>query len=113
MILPETYDLFRAISVASKPQVLIMGILITQGLINWETLEADSMSQGFVSIPTRNNNILYLVMTTEANMVENTQVIEHFCKSDHNIVVWDLVLTTQITDKIHKNMFLQSKLCWD
>ena len=81
--------------------------------INCETLEADSMSQGFldltevcfliqhVLVPTRNNNILDLVMTTEANMVENTQ--EHFCNSDHNIVVWDLVLTTHTTDKMHKN----------
>ena len=41
-------------------------------------------------------------MTTEANMVENTQVIEHFGNSDHNIVVWNLVLTTYITDKMHK-----------
>ena len=82
--------------------------------INWETLEADSMSQGFldltrdcfliqhVPVPTRNNNILDLVMTTEANMVENIQVIEHFCNSDHNIIVWDLVLTTHIMDKMHK-----------
>ena len=53
-------------------------------------------------------------MTTEANMVENAQVIEHFCNSDHNIIVWDLVLTTYIAAKMHKkNMFLQSKLCWD
>ena len=43
-------------------------------------------------------------MITEANMVENTYVIEHFCNSDHNIVVWDLVLTTHITDKMHKKI---------
>ena len=50
-------------------------------------------------------------MTTEANMVENTQVIEHFCNSDHNLVIWDLVLTTHIPDKMHKkHVFLQS---WD
>ena len=53
------------------------------------------MSQGFldltqnclliqnVSVPTRNKIILDLEMTTEANMVENIQVIEHFCTSDH------------------------------
>ena len=35
-------------------------------------------------------------------MVENTQVIEHFCNSDYNIVVWDLVITTNIIDKMHK-----------
>ena len=109
----EIYDMFRAISNASKHQALIVGYFNYPG-INWETLEADSMSQGFldlmqeyfliqhVSVPTRNNNILDLVMTTEANMVEYTQVIEHFCNSNHNIVVWDLVLTTHITDKIHK-----------
>ena len=49
--------------------------------------------------------------------------MEHFCNSDHNIVVWDLVLTTYITDKLHKNMFYQanyfemrdclSKINWD
>ena len=96
--------MFRAISIASKHQALIMGDFNYPG-INWESLEAASMSQGFldltqdcliqhVSVPTRNNNKLDLVMTTEANMVENTQVIEHFYNSDHNIVIWDLVLTT-------------------
>ena len=78
---------------------------------NLVMLEADSMSQGFldltqdyfliqhVSVPTI--NILDLVMTTEANMVENIQVIELFCNSNHNIVVWDLVLTTHIMDNMH------------
>ena len=75
--------------IASKHQALIMGDFNYPG-INWETLESDSMSQGFfyltqdyfliqhVSAPTRNSNILDLVMTTEANMVETTQVIEQF-----------------------------------
>ena len=48
-----------------------------------------------------NKNILDLVMTTEANMVENIPVIEHFSNSDHNIVAWDLVLTTHIMNKMH------------
>ena len=79
--------MFRAISIASKYQALIMGDFNYPG-INWVTLEADSMSQSFldltqdcflihhVSVPTRNKNILDLVMTTEANMVENSLVIE-------------------------------------
>ena len=91
--------MFRAISIASTYQALTMGDFNYPG-INWETLEADSRSQSFldltqdcfliqhVSVPTRNNNILDLVTTTEANMVEITQVLEHFCNSDHNIVVW-------------------------
>ena len=65
-----------------------MGDFNYPGII-WETLEADSISQGFlhltqgcfliqhILVPTRNDNILDLVMTTEANMVENTQVIEN------------------------------------
>ena len=113
----EIYDMFRAISIASKHQALIMGDFNYAG-INWETLEAASMNQDFldftqdctgliqhVSVPSRNNNILDLVTTTETNMVENTQVIEHFCNNDHNIVVWDLVLTTHITEKIHKKPY--------
>ena len=105
--------MFRAISITSKHQALITGDFNYPG-INWETLEADSTSQGFLdlthdcfliqhfSVSTRNNNILNLVMTTDANMVENTQVIEHFCNNDHDIVVWDLVHTTHITDNMHK-----------
>ena len=119
----EIYDMFRAISIASKYQALIMGDFNYQG-INWETLEADSMSQGFfdltqdcflmqhVLVPTRYNNILDLVITTKANVVENTQVMEHFCNCGHNILEWDLVLTTHITDKMHKNTCFY-KACWD
>ena len=109
----EIYDMLSAISIASKHQALTMSNFNYPG-INWKTLEADSMSQDFldltqdcflkqhVSLPTRDNNILDLVMTTDGNIVENTQIIEHFCNSDHNIVVWDLVLITHITDKMHK-----------
>ena len=61
----EVYDMFRAISIASKHQALIMGDFNYPG-VNWVTLETDSMSQGFldltqdcfliqhVSVPTRN-----------------------------------------------------------
>ena len=35
-------------------------------------------------------------------MIENTQVTAHFRNSHHNIVVWNLVPTTHITDKVHK-----------
>ena len=45
----EIYDMFRAISIASKHQVLIMGDFSYPG-INWETPEDDSMSQGFFDL---------------------------------------------------------------
>ena len=83
---------------------------MSQGFLD---LTQDSFLIQHVSVSTRNNNILDLIMTTEANMVENSQVIENFCKSDHNIVVWDLVLTTHITDKMHKKHAFTKQLCWD
>ena len=65
--------MFRAISIASKHLALIMGDFNYPG-INWVTLEAEPkffgpdsglFSNTHVSVPTRNKNILDLVMTTE------------------------------------------------
>ena len=42
----EIYYMFRAITIASKHQALIMGDFNYPG-INWVTLDADSMSHGF------------------------------------------------------------------
>ena len=45
----EIYELFRAISIASKHQALIMHDF-NYPEINLKTLEADSMSQGFLDL---------------------------------------------------------------
>ena len=85
-----------------RPNSNRAGICVLGFSSNKVWLAGDCFLIQHVSVPTRNNNILDLVMTTEATMVENTQVIEHFCNSDHNTVIWDLVLRTHITDKMHK-----------
>ena len=67
--------------------------------IDWESLEADSNGAIFldllqnnfwcqhVSSPTRHDNILDLVITSEESMVTDLQVMEHFSNSDHNIYI--------------------------
>ena len=41
--------------------------------------------------PTRLSNILDLVCSCYANMVNDVQVLEHMGSSDHNILVWNLI----------------------
>jgi len=66
--------------------------------IKWDTYECDKDGEIFLdllqdnyltqhlNVPTRRNNILDLVISSEANMVEDLKVIEHFATSDHNMV---------------------------
>src|SRR5664279_658979 len=71
--------------------------------INWDTLDSDLSSGRFrdlildnylvqhVKQPTRDTNILDLVFTSDFNMVDNVDVIEHLGNSDHNILTWKLI----------------------
>ena len=65
--------------------------------IDWSTLEGnshkdsafvdcimDSLLTQHVKEPTRDKNILDLVLTSDPGMVEELQVIEHLGSSDHN-----------------------------
>ncbi len=49
-----------------------------------------------VTEPTRGNNVLDLVFTTEKGMFENLQISDPIEKSDHNTLVWELVTQTVI-----------------
>src|SRR3984885_6182369 len=73
--------------------------------INWERLEGErgkdrifldfvnaNFMQQHVMEPTREENTLDLVLTTDEHVVENGSVGEHFGNSDHQIVRWDLVM---------------------
>jgi hypothetical protein len=78
--------------------------------IDWEKLDGDTNSLEFlnlvqdcflvqhVNVPTRGDNILDLVFTSEDNMVENIEVREHFSSSDHNIIVWTLNCKTVMNE---------------
>jgi hypothetical protein len=76
---------------------LIMGDFNYPG-VNWDTMSSDSKGSEFLDLvqdlylvqhvhkPTRENNILDFVVTSEQNMVEDLVVKEHLANSDHNIV---------------------------
>ncbi len=62
-----------------------------------EFLEENYISQ-MVSEPTRQNNILDLVITTQDNLVSNVTVGEHFGSSDHKLVRIDIRAQTWVTE---------------
>jgi hypothetical protein len=82
--------------------VMIMGDFNYPG-INWESLDCDSSSLAFrdlvldnylyqhVRQPTRMNNILDLVISSNASLVNDVRVLEHLGNGDHNIIVWNLI----------------------
>ena len=56
----------------------------------------------WVDKPTRGNNILDLVFSTEDNMISNLSVGEKLGKSDHNIIRFDIKTTFMKEDKTFK-----------
>jgi hypothetical protein len=78
--------------------------------INWVTLECDSVGEEFrdiiydnflvqhVKYPTRENNILDLVLTSDINMIDHLEIREHLDNSDHNIITWKLICNIKIQD---------------
>lgn len=104
----EVKELFKAIETASNEQVMIMGDF-NYPKINWETFECDSYGVLFrdllldnylfqnVRDPTRENNILDLVISSDVNLVTEVNVLEHLGNSDHNIIVWKLICDVGLT----------------
>ena len=76
--------------------------------IDWDTYDCDKNSEMFVDLvqdcfltehvhePTRSNNILDLILTSESNMVDQVQVKEHLATSYHNILMWKLCCDIKI-----------------
>ena len=74
--------------------------------INWESLDSDSHGENFLNIvqdcfliqhvltPTRGNNILDLVLSTEEGMVEDLNICGQLANSDHNMIMYKLVCKT-------------------
>ena len=95
----EVNELMDVIKKASNNMALIIGDFNFPG-INWVTLEADVTDRKFLDLtqdcfliqhvfkPTRYDNILDLVLSSEEDMVEDLFVLEHLANSDHNIITW-------------------------
>jgi ribonucleases P/MRP protein subunit RPP40 len=91
----------------SNRNLVIVGDFNYPG-INWKTLEADHASDDFFNIiqdnfwtqhvlaPTRGQNTLDLVFSSEEGMIEEVTVCEHLANSDHSIVQFKLIFDAKI-----------------
>ena len=106
----EIEQLFSVIRAASAKQVglVIMGDFNFPG-IDWLSLHSDSDGEQFfdlindafltqhVHVPTRGDNTLDLVFSSEEGMIEDVRVSGHLANSDHNIVNFKLIKKSSIT----------------
>ena len=102
----EVKEILTMLSSLSGKHVIIMGDF-NYPKINWNTFESDSAGGLFLEVildnfwsqhvfsPTREDNVLDLVISSEESMVENISVDEHLGNSDHNIVNFNLVIVTE------------------
>ena len=107
----EITNMFAAITQASKERCLIVGDF-NYPTINWKNFECSNEEEKFVELlhdnfmfqyvdePTREGNILDLVISNEIAMVEELKLLEHFSTSDHNMVEFQLVLKTGVCDAV-------------
>ena len=78
--------------------------------INWDLLRSQVEGQAFLDLtlesfliqhvrdPTRGENILDLVLSSQLNMIDKLVVQEPFGTSDHNVITFDLVCDVEIID---------------
>jgi hypothetical protein len=103
----EVNELFKVIEKAAKDKVIITGDFNFPG-INWDTLECEANTQDFRDLvldnyldqhvlkPTRESNILDLVLTSNDLAVEKMMVEEHLGNSDHNVLTWNLIYSLKL-----------------
>ena len=101
--------LLSLIEKVAQETVLIMGDFNFGNDINWLTHEAKGHGTLFletigscflfqhVEHPTRKNNILDLVLTSDENIVDNLQVGEEFGTSDHQVIRFEVVIGAEVT----------------
>ena len=106
----EIEDLFRVIRCAANKRVIIMGDFNYPNIC-WNTMDSDQHGIPFrdlvldsfliqhVAEPTREKNILDLILTSEHNMVEHLEVIDHLGSSDHNTIIWKLISNVRFLRK--------------
>ena len=107
-------SLFEQISHYSNYRTMVMGDF-NYGDINWEEKESGPHGKEFlelvedcflyqnVLLPTRGNNILDLVLSSEQNMIEEVEVECPVSNSDHNVLLFKLNCKTEWVKKMMKN----------
>ena len=95
---------------------IIMGDL--NAALNWDSMISTSFTEGnrlldfvnneflhqWVDKPTRGNNILDIVLSTEDNLVSNLNIGEKLGNSDHNIIRFQINIPQVKVDKIKKKL---------
>ena len=111
---PQISDdsLYRELSLAINNKLsLILGDF--NAVVDWNTRTSESHQEGarllefvndeflhqWVDKPTRGNNTLDLVLSTEDNLISNLTIGEKLGKSDHSIVRFHINLSYQATKK--------------
>ena len=113
----EVNSILSMLRSVANTHILVMGDFNYPG-IDWDMLTSDSLGEEFLDLvqdnfwtqhvltPTRGLNVLDLILTSEEGMIDNVTVNEHLSNSDHNILLFNLVLkTTTHTSKQIKYNF--------
>ena len=103
----ELEEQFRSIEIASKGQALISEDF-NYLKIYWDTLKCASTGTKFrdllldnylykhVKESMRQSNISDLVISSNVNMVNDVEVLDHLGNSDHIIIVWNLACNVYV-----------------
>lgn len=73
----------------------------------------DSLWFQHIIDPTRGDNILDLLLTSESEMVEDIQVAEQFGDSDHNCITWNCIITRGLGQRSKFELYDWKKANWE
>ena len=117
----EVNELMNIIKKVSNNMVLIMGDFNFPGM-DWVTLKADATGSKFLDLtqdcyltqhvlkPTRYDNILDVVLSSEENMVEELFVLEHLANLATIILLHGKQLVKQLLIKMIKSLLIFTRL---
>ena len=101
----------KAVKEVSKGECIIMGYF-NHGHIQWKSLEStggedqpflfliqDSFLTQHVLEPTRGENVLYIVLSSQKELVDNVKLHEPLGNSDHNQIHFDIYVKSESKNK--------------
>ena len=109
--LADDNKLFHELSTFCNREVLIMGDFNFND-INWTTLEHGSVGSRLIDFlgdnylvqhvkdPTRNRNILDLLITSRENLITDVEIGENIASSDHNLIKCNLQKSFRIDSSL-------------